>query len=221
MRAITLNHTKKYYKIITQTITDETTWNQPKLSANGTMGGNSFACDASTSASTLNYQTWKALDNSNSTAWATTNNNPTGWYTFYNPTGLRLISLTIQNPSANSGILNYYGVATSGSILASDTNSNFTQLTTFTNSKTSSGQSWTINVNSSQFYKYHRINITASSKANTGTTLSEIIINAKYGTTSTTIVVEESTSSDYDYDVDLYDHKIILRDENIYQAING
>lgn len=180
---------RKYYKY--QTV--ESSWTQPVLSANGTLGGDSFACSPSSTEEYLNwYPAWKAFDNTNSTAWSCVGS--TGHMIFYNPAALKVSSIKITNPTNNSGILNFHSVATAGNIQASNDSTNWIQIATYTNSSTTSGQTWTINVNSSNFYKYYKIEITSSSN-NNNTCLAEVAITATKGG----ITIIEGTSFDYDF----------------------
>jgi len=121
-------------------------FSRPNLSANGTMGGNSFAvsCDSAVSSG---YQPYYAVDGNTDYLWMVNNTNSTCKFTFYNPTPLKV-----------SQIVNYYTSTTYSAsnfiIEGSNDNQNWTEIGTYTVTKT---LTQTIPVNSTRFYKYHRI----------------------------------------------------------------
>lgn len=94
-------------------------WTQPTLSADGTMGGDSPACEASDVYS--NYYTWHAFDGNSSTTWCT--GSGTKWITFYNPDPLLVssVELTFKNNE----------VYANGNISASNDNSTWVQIGSF------------------------------------------------------------------------------------------
>ena len=120
-------------------------FSRPNLSANGTMGGNSFAvsCDSSVSG----YSAYYAVDGNTDYLWMVNNTNSICKYTFYNPIPLKV-----------SQIINYYTSTTYSAsnfiIEGSNDNQNWTEIGTYTVSKT---LTQTIPVNSTRYYKYHRI----------------------------------------------------------------
>ena len=120
-------------------------FSRPNLSANGTMGGNSFAvsCDSSVSG----YSAYYAVNGSTNYIWMVNNTNNICKYTFYNPLPLKV-----------SQIVNYYTSTTYSAanfiIEGSNDNQNWTEIGTYTVTKT---LTQTIPVNSTRYYKYHRI----------------------------------------------------------------
>lgn len=120
-------------------------FSRPNLSANGTIGGNSFAvsCDSSVSG----YSAYYAVDGNTDYLWMVNNTNSICKYTFYNPLPLKV-----------SQIVNYYTSTTYSAanfiIEGSNDNQNWTEIGTYTVTKT---LTQTIPVNSTRFYKYHRI----------------------------------------------------------------
>lgn len=122
------------------------------MGANGTLGGSSFAVQASSENGTT-YQAYKCFDNSNTTLWntaATDLSNP--WYIFYNPVKLNVTNIAIRNYS------NGYHCA-SGSVLASDTNSNYVKLCDFTGGQTASAW-WNIDLSTNtKSYKYYKLSL--------------------------------------------------------------
>lgn len=175
---------RKYYKYVA--------WTQPILSANGTMGGNSFAVEASTTES--GHPAYYAFDGSDSTRWGATSSSVPQWLTFYNPEKLKVTNIAIKNRSdIVAGI-------TAGIIKGSNDNINWIDIKSFTNSETAKGATWNIDLsNNINSYNYYRIYIT--SYLATGGSYVCIITAIITGYTIT-----ESTSSDYDFykDVDEY-----------------
>ncbi len=74
----------------------ETPWTQPVLSANGTIGGDSFACAASFEGSA--YPAWKAFDNNtgDNSFWGSGNSYPV-WLEWYNPNSIKISNIKITN----------------------------------------------------------------------------------------------------------------------------
>ena len=124
-------------------------WTQPKLSANGTIGGSSFSVKASSEYSSI-YAAWKALDKDSSTFWQTSTS--TGNFTFYNPIPLKVTSLYLSAYQATGREL------TKGNIQGSNNNSTWTTIKSWSSN---SALNLTINMNdNTNYYKYYKINIT-------------------------------------------------------------
>lgn len=134
--------------------TQETTWTQPVLSANGTLGSSSFAVYASSEYSS-GYAAWKAFDGSTNTYYEAASSATTGQFIFYNPLPLKVTTINITNRNSN-----YYQIK-GGTVYGSNDNSSWTSLCTFSGSH-SSGATWAIDVNSSSFYYYYKIDITSA-----------------------------------------------------------
>lgn len=135
---------------------------RPNLTANGTMGGDSFAVSASSALS--GNEAWKAVDGSsdNGSLWQSVSNASFGeWFTFYNPTAIKLNSLLLEYSQGQG-----YYYPKEIKIQGSDDNSSWVDLTTFTNSTYSA--SYNIAVNSSTAYKYHRLLFTNYAGYNSG-----------------------------------------------------
>ena len=122
-------------------------WIQPILSANGTLGGDSFAVEASNTYSS-NYA-WKAFDDvSANTYWSpgTTSTLAKTYYTFYNPEPLNVTQIECVC-TAN----NYW--SSIDSVEGGNDGTNWTSIT-----KSSSGKpTITCVLNNSEFYKYYKI----------------------------------------------------------------
>lgn len=169
----------KYYKYTYEA------WIQPVLSANGTLGGDSFAClQSNTYQSDLAF---KAFDNSTSTAW--TNNGNTGSLTFYNPVRLLVTNFQITN-GANAS---YVRAIRSGTVYGSDNNIDWESIKTFTNAVYTASGVWNIDLSTNtKGYKYYKLDVVGDGSY-------AIIANLKITATQQTSV--ESTADDYDYTV--------------------
>jgi hypothetical protein len=133
----------------------ETIFNQPILTADGTLGGSSFAVAADTvlRAGAEAYKAFSADSiNPNGTCWHAQSTGNIHWYTFYNPIPLKVNSLTMRNNSNGETwpVIAY-------KVQGSNDNVNWADLGSFTNSNFGSSQTYTAFVNSTNAYLYHRI----------------------------------------------------------------
>lgn len=145
----------------------DTHWIQPTLSADGTLGGDSFAVSASSEYSS-SYPAWKAFDNNNSNEWhanstGTSPNLPQSLI-IYNPNALNVTNIKITN---RKEVATY---ATAGNIYGSNDNSTYTLISAFTNTTgTTALAEWNIDLSSNaNYYKYYKIeftNVTYSSSS--------------------------------------------------------
>lgn len=152
----------------------ETTFIQPTLADNGTLGGSSFAVYASNPVT--GYEAYKAFDNTPATyadAYF-----PSAYLTIYNPLPLKLSQLDIINSSQANAIQNY-------TLCGSNDNSIFTTLISGTNTTNGSYAAWGIAVPSNvrDFYKYYKLLITSGFNASVWTA-SQINMQATYIATS-------------------------------------
>lgn len=163
----------------------EMDWVQPVLSANGTLGGNSFAVSASSIYSST-HETYLAFDNSDSTQWLTQAPASVTFpvtLTLYNPVALKCSKLTMTNR------LTYSSIFTGGNVYGSDDNSTWNLITAFTNNITTAGAQWEINLSSNNnFYKYYKIEFTSGVVDSETTTASygftEVKLSATYQVTA-------------------------------------
>ncbi len=124
----------------------DTTFAQPTLSSNGTLGGSAFAV----SATNTTANAWKPFA---SQLYQSTANPGTVDFTAYNPTALHVNSITVKGGAEAP----YYPSAFT--LYASNDNSTWTNLGNYTNSDYSER---TITINSyTGFYKYYKISITS------------------------------------------------------------
>ena len=122
------------------------------------MGGSTFAVQASNTY-TSNYPEYLAWDGEASTCWANKQATSTGWYSFYNPDPIKITSIQITNDNSS------FSTPATGAVYGSDDGNNWIYLSDFTNSNATNGSTWTMTVNSTSFYKYHKIQINSSSNA--------------------------------------------------------
>lgn len=138
----------------------EKQWKQPVLTANGTLGGSSFAVKAkdyqSNSDATVSGDAWYAFAGSKK-YWRSATN--PSYIIIYNPIALKInkIYCTAGNTSTNS-----WGTLKSGTISGSNDNSSWTKIKDFTNNTFGA---YTITVNSPAFYKYYKLEGTANNSA--------------------------------------------------------
>ena len=140
---------------------------QPVLSSNGTMGGDSFAVSCSSNGSSRDA--YKSFDGNMNTKWGV-NNTTEGWLKFYNPSALKVSSITYtpvsDYPSEDGGTITIYG---------SNNDSTWVKLYEGTYDGSSSH---VFTLTTQSFYKYYRINITNGISNWPG--LGELTIDAVY-----------------------------------------
>lgn len=136
----------------------ETAFVQPTLSADGVLGGSTFAVYASSTVDTR--VAYKAADNNSSTVWCPAISGGGYFYVWYNPFPLKVSSINISNRSDVSGvyIIGY-------TLYGSNDNSTWVTLVNGTNNVTGQGASWiaTIPEGNRGFYKYIKMYISSAS----------------------------------------------------------
>ena len=164
----------------------EVSFVNPRLSSNGIMGGNSFAV-AADSANSSSYSAWKVFDGTTTGSWTSGNGGYPHWFTFYNPTPLKVSTLAVTNRSSgNNYAMKDYTVEGSNT----NTDGSWVTLKTGENDVATSNLTWYINVNSSAFYKYHRISATSHlSGSGNYIQIGELNITATYITTALNSVI--------------------------------
>lgn len=147
-------------------------WTQPVLTANGTMGGDSFAVSAS-SYYDSGSQAWYAFDGNTTDAnkWYSAVNGEK-WLAFYNPIALNVTSLTVYN---HIDARWYLG---GGTVQASADGITWENLTTFTQS--GRVDSFVIDLGfNKKSYKYYRLNNLIGIGSNGEVWIREIKITAQ------------------------------------------
>ena len=169
----------------------EESWTQPTLSANGTIGGSSFACAAS-SKNASSVDAWYAFNKVTDNGWMSAQNQQNNsWLEWYNPKPLKITKIVFT-----TGVYIYgdSAVAKNYKVQASDDNAIWVDIKT---GATSSGVITTIteNININQAYKYWRIFVVDVWNNNNGVAIDNVTITAV--TVEETIV--PATADDYDF----------------------
>ena len=141
---------------------------QPELTANGTMGGDSFACNQNAyySSTTLAWRCFKAWDGSSigeSDRWQINSVSTSTYYyiEWYNPSAILVNKLTIYNAESSYTVRDYI-------LQGSNDYSTWANIISGTNTNTAGKGMWEINVpDNMDAYKYFRLQC----KPNTGTSL--------------------------------------------------
>lgn len=168
-------------------------WVQPVLTANGTIGGDSFAV-SQVSYLGAGYEAFRAFDGSTS-GFGSIFDKTTGYLEFYNPNPLKVTALKVLNFEGDK-----YGIRaiTAGYIQVSNDGVDFSTLKEFTNSVVGGSQTWTIDLsNNTNCYKYYRIIATSTNYVNANAerqaTITELTITAQEQ------IVVNGTNQDYDF----------------------
>lgn len=201
----------KYYKYT------YANWTQPVLTANGTVGGSSYAVRVSTEyTSDGNHRGYRAFDDSKTTQWEANVRNTSQWIEFYSPVELKVSSINFVNRHSSSTTY------TKWKLTVSNNGTNYTTIKTFDTGSPSNGASWSVNFDIPKGYKYFKFSIGdggALIGSNAKPSFAEITLNAKEVTGSV-----ESTSSDYDYKVGsgsmIFDEVVTSRDISIHHTHN-
>lgn len=149
------------------------TWQQPVLTSNGTMGGDSFAV----SSNVVQYgasdcAVYMAFDDKTNTQFHSTSGVLTGYIDWYNPKPLKITNIKITNQQSYDS-----RASTAGKIYGSNNGTDWTLLTSYTYN-TSLGQIWNIDLSSNtQAFLYYRLESTKC--GSDYWTIGEIDITAK------------------------------------------
>ena len=184
------NVSKKYLKKVNTIV--ESSWTQPILKSNGTLGGDSFAVDGSLyEGSTTRYPAYGCFDNSSNEWWASTN---PAYYILYNPKPINITNLLVVY-SSNFGGLNFS--IKSCIIQGSNDGNNWINIKSFNKLSQSQGgtQSFDLATNSN-YYKYYRINNIVANYGSLNTRISSMQITATEQTQG--YAWQECTKSEYD-----------------------
>jgi hypothetical protein len=200
-------------------------WVQPVLTANGVLGGNTFAVSANGEAS--NTPAYKMFDNDNSTYWYGATNGK-GYVTLYNPTPLNIVNLKITNSQWVED-----NIAT-GEILVSNNGTDWAKILTFTGN-TASNATWEIDLNTNGgFYKYYKINILSLGSTSyppaivnleiiTGNLVKNTNGHLFYDIADKDIIdsIFESTGVAWFYGIDQENERIFLPRNNYFEQMTG
>lgn len=163
-------------------------WTTPTLTANGTLGGTSYAV---TSANQYSSEAaYKAFDKNNSTQYTTNGN--TGTLTFYSPLPLNVTKIKIRNGYASG----YIRPISSIGVYGSNDNTTYIKLRNidYTNTNKTVSSEWEFSLDSyTGGYKYIRFNTTGDGSY---ARITEMTI------TATSVEIINGTESDYDYYID-------------------
>lgn len=136
---------------ITLTPATPVTWVRPNLTANGTLGGDSFAVAGTNFSS--NYP-WKAVDSdATGTAWNSSEDGQFAYYTFYNPEKIRVTELSYNSERTTPGIGT--STVTNIAIQGSNDNMHWENIESTLNKDGSYILSSTLNNN--KYYKYYKL----------------------------------------------------------------
>lgn len=168
---------------------------QPVLSANGTMGGDSFACNQSSYLNT-NRLAWKAFDEDNQIYddnWHSANGHP-AYIEWYNPNPLKISNIRIRNRDSDGSYIKQYTIS------YSDNGSNWEQVASGTSPNQTAYGEWDITITELGYHQYWRLTCISSSGSNSGyTAIQHIGLTAQ--------IISSGTAEDYDYYTDVLGYK--------------
>jgi hypothetical protein len=195
MKAVIENNTCKLLTKVNRTYYKNVAWVQPVLTANGTMGGNKFACgqSASYNSTTIAFRCF----NGNTTTIAETNRwqvnnvdaNTEVFIYWYNPSPLKITNLKVWNSEASYTIKNYV-------LYGSNDGSAWEAIKSGTNTNYNAASAWNIAVNTSKDFKYFRLGCKPNNVH---------ILVAEIQITATELKIVDGFTSDYDF----YEDKLI------------
>ena len=150
-------------------------WVQPILTANGTMGGDSFAVSSNV-AQYSGEDVYNAFNGvtSSGNGFHSQSGTTTGYIDMYNPTPIKITNFKIYNQNAPNR------ASSAGTIYGSNDGTTWTEITTYTNSVQTAGGIWDISLSTNTaYYKYYRMQSTAAGSDSDGYwTIWEIEITA-------------------------------------------
>ena len=153
----------------------EIPWTQPVLTANGTIGGDSFA--VAMDSQHLSLYAWYAFDGITTYQQykqAHTAKGQPHWIEFYNPEPIVVTKMTVYNGGSNVCPLDWQ-------FQCSDDNSTWTTLTSGTNTVYTAGGMWSFDVSNSGAHQYYRFYTTSGYGIDSGYLgISEFVITAHY-----------------------------------------
>lgn len=126
-------------------------FNQPNLTENGTMGGDTCAVESDVAQyPDETVAVYKGFDGNTGTLFHSLNT-AVGYFTYYSPNPICVTKITFTNQGTGNS-----RASASGTIYGSNDNTNWTTITTYTNSSTSAV--WDIDLSSNtNYYKYYKL----------------------------------------------------------------
>ena len=196
----------------------EEKWEQPILTSNSSIGSNgSFgvSCNAySNNNSSSSGDIFKAFDSDKTgTYWRS--GTSTGWFSFYNSIPLKVKNIEITP---------YYSYPMTGTIEVSSDGATWSKIKDWTNTNNAT---FTIEVNSDNYYKYYKVNITKISRdvihlCNVGITAVTKRTEQKSNSTAKLYTTINEVGSNYAYlNIDNVACYVSLGDKNEFRATNG
>ena len=170
-------------------------WSFPKLTANGTVGENAYACRAgSYYNNNADYQAYRALDRSNSTFWASASSS-SDWFEIYSPVEFLVSEIKFRNRSSYQNTFSHVDV-----YMSSDGNI-YEKVFSYDNTVFTASGTWSIPVPDGflKTCKYLKLSGTGQSGNSNTISIAELTINGR----------EPATSESFDY----------YRDFQIYKGV--
>lgn len=166
---------------------DPIAWTQPVLTANGTMGGDSFACSQQayyTETSGAKQEAWRMFAEGNQHEWQINDvsTSKTYWAKFYNPEVIKIKKLQVVNPA--TGVSEHTPVKVV--FYGSNDDSTYTEIGILTDITTTASQVFDVFLTNTDWYKYYKIEVTP--RNTTAVAVGRLKITAK---TDDYIVVEK------------------------------
>ena len=167
----------EYYKI-------GETFTQPALTANGTVGGNTYAVRSGTVyRDDKQYTTYKAFDGNSSTLWASRSMGYE-WVEFYTPNMIYPTSITVTNrPNSQNSF-------SSGTFYGSLDGVKYFKMGDFTNDNNNPFGIWSVQIPSPRACKYIKLDAKGFKSIHTIGVI-QITINGNY--------IEKATQDDYNH----------------------
>lgn len=154
-------------------------WEQPTLTSNGTMGGDSFAVAASSTVWSDGAQAWGAF---NPDSFWHADSSSTQWIAWYNPKPLKVTKFQLLNRNTPNGDSDTCA-ATTYKLQASNDYSNWIDLTSNISNSVVSSNTWQNEVSvpsdKQEYYNYYRIYITAHYSGSSYTAIQQIKLTAE------------------------------------------
>ena len=145
---------------------DPIAWTQPTLTANGTMGGDSFACSQQayyTETNGSKQEAWRMFSSGTGDEWQINDvsTSSTYWAKFYNPEVIKIKKLQVVNPS--SGVSNNSPAKVV--LYGSNDDSTYTEMGVLTDITTTASAVFDLYLTHSDWYKYYKVEVTPRNTA--------------------------------------------------------